>query len=281
VQLFAEHPGKRATERFWLLYTPVWGAIGGLVMLSGRAAHWSDAQLLALGFALAAGALAGPLLFRAREERGKPIRELAGFKLGASVTAVAFLMNYFCTPFFYDVLHMHYGFPTHWNIQNNPVFLYLMTIAYFSTYLVLLTVGWRAAQRLFAGAPRAAAIGGAGIVPFVVAGLETALNANPFMRGLFCFDDLRFMLLFGTFCYGTCFVFLLPVWLAIDERPGDATPLARIGVWVLAATMAIVIAFELYRHLLAPLFTVVEPGANGLRDFGAGCLVPGPAAGPG
>ncbi len=32
IQLFSEHPGKRAVERYWLLYTPVWGAVAGIII---------------------------------------------------------------------------------------------------------------------------------------------------------------------------------------------------------------------------------------------------------
>ena len=34
------------------------------------------------------------------------------------------------------------------------------------------------------------------------------------------------------------------------------------------------VSFELLRHWVAPHFTVVVDGANGLRDFGASCLNP-------
>ena len=54
---FAAHPGKAAAERWWLLYTPVWGLLTGVVMLSGLAEAWGDAELLAFGVVLAAGAL--------------------------------------------------------------------------------------------------------------------------------------------------------------------------------------------------------------------------------
>jgi hypothetical protein len=274
VPFFSLHPGKRATERFWLAYTPVWGTISGLVMLGGFAERWGDWQLMILGVSLALGAVIGPLAFRAPEERGLPIQRCAGFKLGLSVVLFAFLMNYFETPFFWDVLHMHYGFNTRINIENNPVFLYFMTVAYFSTYAVLLTGTFRAARARLADAPRPAQLAGIAVVPFLIAGLETALNANPFMQSLFCYDDLPLMLWFGTFCYGTAFVFALPVWIAIDERPGESIPLLQVVVGSLAAIFANLICLEMYRYLLAPYVTIVEPGANGLRDFGASCLVP-------
>jgi hypothetical protein len=90
------------------------------------------------------------------------------------------------------------------------------------------------------------------------------------MESLFCFDDSVFMLTFGTFSYGTCFMFTLPLWLNIDRRTSLLTVAMRTG----AAMMGIVIVFEFLRHWVAPHFTVVVEGANGLRDFATSCLVP-------
>ena len=33
--MLADDPAKRAVERWWLIYTPVWGAITGIVMVGG------------------------------------------------------------------------------------------------------------------------------------------------------------------------------------------------------------------------------------------------------
>jgi hypothetical protein len=81
------------------------------------------------------------------------------------------------------------------------------------------------------------------------------------------------MLWFGTLSYGSCFALVLPAWLAIDDDPAAAPrSLARVLVDLLAAMMAIVVVFELLRHLVAPHVTTVRPGANGLRDFAGSCL---------
>ncbi len=272
IEFFSPNPSKRAVERYWLWYTPVWGALAGGVMLSGWAEEWGDGPLLAQGVLLALGAVLGPHWFCAPEDRGRPLRELSSVKLSLSVVGFAFLMNYFCTPFFFDVLHMHYGFQTQLNIQNVPLFLYFMTVAYFATYAALVMIGYRVVRSALAGRSRWLVGLGAALVPFVVAGFETAMNANPFMSRLFCYDDMGFMMWFGTLCYGTCFVFCLPVWMSIDELPGRVTAYTQLAVGVLAAMMMIVISFELYRHLLAPHVTTVIPGANGLRDVATSCL---------
>jgi cycloeucalenol cycloisomerase len=270
--LLSAHPGKRATERFWLLYTPVWAALAAVVMMGGFAEHWGDLPLLLFGVGLALPALLGPLLLRVPEEAHLPLFARAGVKLSCTVSAFALLLNYSQTPFFFDVLHMHYGFRSTVNIRNNPLFLYFLTIAYFATYAVLLLMAYRGSMRLFARAPRFVRLCGAVLACVVVAGLESALNANPFTTRLFCYDDMTFVLWFGSIAYGLAFLCVLPVWLGVDEHPGDTKPLGLLLVGVLAAVYVDTLLLDLLRHHVAPHFTVVHTGAIGLGDFATSCL---------
>jgi hypothetical protein len=111
-ELLAAHPGKSYVERWWLLYTPVWGAITGVVMLGGLAERWGDLPCLLLGLGLAGGALAAARRAPARLARPCcPGTHARGVQArGLAVLLLAFGLNYTQTPFFFDVLHMHYGF---------------------------------------------------------------------------------------------------------------------------------------------------------------------------
>jgi hypothetical protein len=272
--LLSPDPARRAVERYWLRFTPVWGGVVGVVMLSGAAERWGDVELMALGVAMAIGAVVPPIARPHPSERERPIIARAAFKMAAAVVTVAFAMNYLCTPYFFEVLHMHYGFAAEVVIENNPVFLYFMTVAYFATYAVLLGMALRGARALL---PRSLRWLGYAIAPFAVAMLETLLNANPFMRRLFCFDDLPFMLWFGTLSYGSCFVLLLPAWLPGDGPGARPVGLGETMLRVAAAMVAIVVTFAALRHGVAPHVTTVVVGAPGLRD--GGCLE-GVQAGP-
>jgi cycloeucalenol cycloisomerase len=271
-RLWAAHEGKRALEKLWLTYTAVWGAVCALVMVGGFAERWGDAALLALGAGIAIPALALPAWARAGEERGRAFQETASFKLALSVAVFSFGLNYTETPFFFDVLHAHFGFHSTLNIRNNPSFLYLMTIAYFSTYAVLLMMAYRASQALLTAAPRLVRAGAAGAACVLVAGLEALLNANPFTRRLYCFDDPGFALWFGSLAYGLSFMFILPVWIGIDERPGQRVPWQHVLVATLAAVYADSLALDVLRYHVAPRFTIVEPSAVGLGDVATSCL---------
>lgn len=280
--MLSPNPSKRAVERYWLLYTPVWGGISAVVMLGGFAESWGDVGCMLYGVVLFLGAALPPLLRPHEADRARPFVDRTSTKMVLSVTLLAFGLNYTQTPFFYDVLHMHYGFNTTWNIANNPFFLYLVSVAYFATYAVLTCVAYRWMK------PRAGALANIA-APMGCAFLETALNANPFMERLFCYDEMAFMLWFGTLAYGLAFVFALPMWMGIDEQDatgsmstsaaatgstvGHRTTLGLVAVWCGAALYADLIALDLLRFHVAPQFTTVVPDANGLRDFATSCLV--------
>ena len=269
----APNPAKGEIERYWLWFTLVWGGAAAAVMLSGIAERWGDRELIPFGLVLGLGAVLPPALFpRSAGERARPLSERTATRLGLSVIAFAFLMNYFCTPFFYDVLHMHYGFHSEVTVRHNPLFLYFLTIAYFSTYAALLLRVVRISKGLGARLPRSLAKLPVVLAPFLVAGLETALNANPFMKKLFCYDDLGFALSFGTLSYGACFCFALPVWLGIDEAPERRASGRAVAVWILAAMMGMIITFEILRHLVAPHFTDVQHGSLGIGVSEGTCL---------
>lgn len=266
--LLSPNPVRARVERYWLYYTPVWGGISAVVMVGGFADRWGDWQLMVYGLVLAAGASWGPLAIRGEDERALPVYQRTGFKMWLSVVGLSFGLNYFQTPFFYDVLHMHYGFNSTINIHNNPVFLYFVTIAYFSTYFVLTCMACRWLRK------RVSKVAAYLLAPFAMAFLETALNANPFIASLFCYDDMPFMLWFGTLSYGISFVFALPMWMAIDETPGARVSSIQVLIWLGAVLCADLICLELLRYHVAPHFTEVVQGANGLRDFATSCLVP-------
>ena len=112
------------------------------------------------------------------------------------------------------------------------------------------------------------------IAPIAIAFLEGALNANPFTRTLFCYDDMRLVLTFGTLAYGMSFVFALPMWMAIDETPGRCVRASSVIVWLFAVVYAHMLTLDLMRYHVAPHVTTVLTGHNGLRDVGTSCLQP-------
>jgi cycloeucalenol cycloisomerase len=272
IRFLSANPGKRAAEKFCLAYAPVWAAASAVVMLSGAAERWGDVEFMAYGLGLWLPVAVVPLIWRSAEDRGKPLHRLHATKMHACLFLLAMSGSY-NTSYFYDVLHMHYGFATTWNVNNVPLFLYALTVAYFSTYFVLLACGYRFLRSLLPpGAPPVAA--GLMVVPvsLLVALLETLTHATPAMARLFCYDDVPFMLTFGTVMYATWFVITVPLWFVIDEEPGRETPWSYVLLSTLAACTLILATSELFKWVIAPHFTTVVDHAPGLRDFGTSCL---------
>lgn len=265
---WAEDPGKRAAERLYLAYTPLWGGLCAAVMLGGLADRWGDAPLLALGFGLWLALLAAGFALRAPEDRGKPWYRLHHAKRSAFVGLFAFLANWFGTRYFYEVLDMHYGFAgtLYWN--DVPVFLYPLTAVYFTTYSVLFNLAVRTASKR--GAPAILAVVGSSVL---LAFLETGLNANPFMHRTFCYGDMRLALTFGSVMYGSHFVIAGPLWHRIDERRGEETPWREAILGAFAAMMLVLCVDEVWAGAVAPRFTTVVPGRVGIPGKqGPSCL---------
>ncbi len=272
-----EHPGKAAAERWYLIFTPIWGLVAAVVMLGGaplrwRHAPWGDWAYMAFGAGLWIALLVGGHLTAPASERARPWWRRSHTKIQAWMLIFAGLGNYY-SEYFYETLHMPYGFGTGWNLHQVPLFLYPLTAVYFTTYATLLNIGARALRsRIPEGAPRLRALAYLPLC-FVVAGLETLLNANPWIHEVFCYDDLSFALGFGTLMYGLWFVVTAPLWGWIDERAEDDAPLSRALLTALAGFMLVLCVNEFVREWVAPRFTTVERGAVGLDDHAGSCLV--------
>lgn len=76
-------------------------------------------RLLSLRPAGWMGVLVGGYFFRAPEDASLPWYRLYHTKVQIWMFLFAFLGNYF-TEYFYEVLHMQYGFEATWNVEPRP-----------------------------------------------------------------------------------------------------------------------------------------------------------------
>lgn len=281
----------------FLLFTPIWTAATASVMVTGIAETWGDYELMALGVSLAVlcvvfalwysrryiAEATAPSVANKREAspaRGANLSKLAGrtddcvWGLYAGVVAFSFALNYFQTPFFYDVLHMRYGFNATWRIERTPIFLYFMTVPYFATYMSggLMLYRWLSTSpnSPFRFLPTVAIYF---VVATLLAFLETLTNANPFVRRLFCYEDTYHALTFGSVCYGISFVLALPCWLHVGGVPEDDSNKHSRGVVAAHAVIVYTIVavldaaiLELVKEYIAPSFTTVTVGAGPLGE---------------
>ena len=236
----AADPGKRWTEKFVLAYTPVWIAAVVLVMATRAFTHWGDVGHMALGLGLCLPLWIVPLFWGPDRER--PFAERHIWRFNLWIGLYSFLQCYFGSALFFDVLHMEYHFPVTWIVNRTPLFLYFMTVAYFSTYYVAMSVLWRTLAPKNSTTVRAILLC---VLGYAVAFAETAGMANDWLRDYFSYRDKWFVLLWGSACYGTVFVLSMPFVFRMNESPDDKPGrLGRLAGEVLAVNMAALIAYE-------------------------------------
>jgi hypothetical protein len=267
------NPARAAVERWWLWFTPVWSGLVGALMISGVVDYWGDVPCMLLGVGLGAGALIPPVLWPHASDASAPWWDRTAFKCGLAVFLLALGTNYTQAPFFYDVLHMHYGFQTTWNIDRTPIFLHFLSCAYFSTYFALCALTFRR-LRATALPPALAWI----LAPLAMAFLETLLNANGVHRHA-CSAT--------TTCRSSCGSAPWPTAWCSSSRcpagrwPSTTSPAAartwlNVAAWTLAALYADQVALDLRSrsHLSRRRSPPSIHDAPGLRDVGASCLEP-------
>jgi cycloeucalenol cycloisomerase len=198
--------------------------------------RWGDGEHLALGIGLALPVLTLPFFLRS----------------GYAARAVLFLVittavqMYVGSMLFFDRLGMEYHFRTTWEWNRSPVFLYPMTLAYFATYYVVMQIALRALRAEQPGRRRFTSIL---VLGYLVAFGETAFMATPALAKHFVYRDKVFMLVFGSWCYGSVFFATLPGFLGLTR---SQPPARVVGVAVLGNAIALSL-YLVYAYLLPSL----------------------------
>jgi cycloeucalenol cycloisomerase len=255
----SEDPSKAAAERWALIYTPVWIAFVGVVMLTGVYRNWSDPGFMAFGLAAAAPLILVPLLRPSRADAGKPAWDCAWLRANLWIAIFVFFGSYVGTHYFFDVVGMRYGFPTTWNLGAElvgdsdgevPLFLYPLTQAYFMTYHVGMTVVLRALTTRFE-------LGKLGrglilvVLAYVVAFAETFFMAIPALGDVFEYADRGRMLAWGSVFYASYFVVSVPVFARLDEdRPWTVWEVVGSA---LAVSMAVFFLLDGWAKVIGPI----------------------------
>ncbi len=246
-------PAHRYVETLYLSFSPVWMAVIAYCMLTHCFAAWGDVGHMLLGLALSVPLWLLPLVLPTETERGQPIFARHTVKANLFVALMSFVQCYFGSAMFFEGLGMQYHFPTNWMLNGTPLFLYFVTVAYFSTYYALMRLGLRLFVRAVPSASRL-------LIWLVIAALsysmafgETFFMASPSLSAFFSYADRHKALVVGSLCYGTLFFMSLPVFLRIDDEPRMPTPISRLVFQTMGANMLILCAYEVYKVLLPRL----------------------------
>lgn len=243
-------PSQRYVERLYLSFSPVWMAIIAYCMLTHCFARWGDVGHLLLGLSLSLPLWLLPLLRPPSSEVGQPLWARHSVKANLFIALMSFVQCYFGSAMFFDGLGMEYHFPTKWLVNRTPLFLYFVTVAYFSTYYALMRLGLRLFLARMPRASSGAVWAVTALLSYSMAFAETFCMASESLRAFFSYADRHKALLVGSVCYGTLFFVSLPVFLRIDEDPRAPTLPSRLFFHTMGANLVILCAYEVYKVLL-------------------------------
>lgn len=278
--LLSTNPGKRAAEKWYLIFFLLTIPVQALVnkkLLSY--VHPNDLILITKGLLMGIGAWGGSLIFRAREDRGKPFHQVYGFKLGCFLFVWAVIGGYLGTDPWYEVLHGHFAFNTAFNPNDVPFFMLPMTIAVFGAYVtvlgVLFRVIWRAYESVRIRAIPDFIVKAIVFVPLAMLMplVETFFYTSP----NYCFDNPTGQWFLNVFIYGSWHFAALWFFVDFDETPGQSQPWLSYVVKGFATVGILLLLMQLVSEWVAPHFTEVKHGARYLNDWSVdNCLGPKP-----
>ncbi|KAM1736940.1 hypothetical protein ACFX12_015234 [Malus domestica] len=266
----APNPSKRWGELFFLLYTPFWLTLClGIVVPFKLYESFTELEYLLIGLVSAVPAFLLPMLFVGKADSSLAWKDRYWVK--ASVFLVIFLFlasvwiiifsyvgNYFWTHYFFTVLGASYTFPS-WKMNNVPHTTFLLTHVCFLFYHVTSNITLRRLRHFTAEWPEQVqwVAEAAWILAFsyFIAYLETVAISNfPYYQ----FVDRASMYTVGSLFYAIYFIVSFPMFLRIDEKPGDPWDLPRAAIDALGAAMLVTIILDLWRIFLGPIVPIPE-----------------------
>ncbi|KAL7191728.1 hypothetical protein ACSBR2_023751 [Camellia fascicularis] len=227
----APNPSKRWGELFFLLYTPFW-----LTLCLGIVVPYKLYEV----------------------DRSLCWKDRYWVKASVWIIIFSYVGNYFWTHYFFTVLGASYTFPS-WKMNNVPHTTFLLTHVCFLFYHVTSNITLRRLQHFIADFPEKIqwVIKAAWILAlsYFIAYLETVAISNfPYYE----FVDRSSMYTVGSLFYAIYFIVSFPMFLRIDEKPGDPWDLPRVAVDSLGAAMLVTIILDLWRIFLGPIVPVPD-----------------------
>ncbi|KAM1128847.1 hypothetical protein ACFX13_039446 [Malus domestica] len=252
----APNPSKRWGELFFLLYTPFWLTLClGIVVPFKLYESFTELEYLLIGLVSAVPAFLLPMLFVGKADSSLAWKDRYWVK--ASVF-LGYVGNYFWTHYFFTVLGASYTFPS-WKMNNVPHTTFLLTHVCFLFYHVTSNITLRRLRHFTAGWPEqvqwVAEAAWILALSYFIAYLETIAISNfPYYQ----FVDRASMYTVGSLFYAIYFIVSFPMFLRIDEKPGDPWDLPRAAIDALGAAMLVTIILDLWRIFLGPIVPIPE-----------------------
>ncbi|CDP04776.1 unnamed protein product [Coffea canephora] len=255
----AQNPSKRWGEIFFLLYTPFWLTLClGIVVPYKLYETFTEWEYLLIGLVSAVPTFVVPLLFVGKADRNVSWSNRYWVKANLWMMIFSYVGNYFWTHYFFKVLGASYTFPS-WRMNDVPHTTFLLAHVCFLFYHVVSNITLRRLQHAIAALPEtiqwAFKAGWILALAYVIAYLETVAIANfPY----YTFVDRASMYKVGSLFYAIYFIVSFPMFLRVDEKPGDPWDLPRVAIDALGAAMLVTILLDLWRIFLGPIVPIPD-----------------------
>lgn len=256
---FSDNPSKTWAEAFFLLYTPFWLTLClGIVVPLKLYERFTELEYLLLGLVSAVPSFVLPMLLVGKADKGRHWKDRYWVKASIWIAIFSYVGNYFWTHYFFKVLGASYTFPS-WRMNNVPHTTFLLTHVVFLFYHVTSNLTIRRLRHSFAGLPQTIRVATEACwvlaLSYFIAYLETLAISNfPY----YDFVDRALMYKVGSLFYAIYFLVSFPMFIRIDEKPGDPWGLPRVAVDALGAAMLVTIILDLWRIFLGPIVPVDE-----------------------
>ncbi|XP_057480221.1 cycloeucalenol cycloisomerase-like isoform X4 [Actinidia eriantha] len=221
----APNPSKKWGELFFLLYTPFWLTLClGIVVPYKLYESFTELEYLLLGLVSAVPSFLIPMLVVGKVDSSLCWKDRYWVKASIWIIIFSYVGNYFWTHYFFTVLGASYTFPS-WKMNNVPHTTFLLTHWVIKAAWIL-------------------------VLSYFIAYLETIAISNfPYYE----FVDRASMYKVGSLFYAIYFLVSFPMFVRIDEKPGDPWDLPRVAVDALGAAMLVTIILDLWRIFLGPI----------------------------
>ncbi|XVF49655.1 hypothetical protein PTKIN_Ptkin04bG0030200 [Pterospermum kingtungense] len=264
----ASNPSKRWGELFFLCYTPFWLTLClGIVVPYKLYESFTELEYLLLGLVSAIPSFLIPMVIVGKKSCATLIMPTATYVGGTGIGSrqaslwiviFSYVGNYFWTHYFFTVLGASYTFPS-WKMNNVPHTTFLLTHVVFLFYHVTSNMTLRRLRHSVAGLPEKIRLATEAAwilaLSYFIAYLETLAISNfPY----YDFVDRASMYKVGSLFYALYFLVSFPMFLRIDEKPGDLWDLPRVAVDSLGAAMLVTIILDLWRIFLGPIVSLAD-----------------------
>jgi hypothetical protein len=275
------NPGRRRTEIIYFVWFLATTPMQAVVTQHLSYDHPNDVLLLAQSLVMALGILVLPVVFRAREDRGRPLRELFGFRMGLFIFIWGVIGGFIGTDPWYEVLHGHFGYNTVINPNGVPLFLLFMTVGVFGFYVAILSTLYRIIVQLLDRTRTVLARDSwlrHGILCLLLGCLIPLLETSAYGSGNYCFDAKVGAGLLNVLIYGSWQFAALLFYTRWDAKPGQRTSAITVVVGAFATVGIMVSLMAAITTFIAPHFINVEHGLRQVNDWSANnCLGPKPS----